>query len=157
MTANLMTDHKFMEAAKTATLKALKGKVKEDKVKGFLDSIGKAEVPAPIGATASLTFVLFYGVVKCEPNEKPYIFEHDVWGVGGAAVSSDGFMYTAYQNWDAFFRQTTAFHVQGIAEGGGILQITWFNKDGLPIGQYNGIAKGIGVFEAGGAGTWKKK
>ncbi|HQT26826.1 MAG TPA: hypothetical protein PLK99_09575 [Burkholderiales bacterium] len=162
MLQDLMANQKFMQASKEAALKALKGKVlqgkiKEDEMKHFLDAIGKEGVPAPIGATASLVFALFYGVVKCEPREQPWIYDEDVWGIGGAAISSVGFMYTAYDNWNAFFTNTTAFHVQGIAEAGGIYQINWFNSSGTPIGQFNGAAGGIAIFEAGGSGKWKKK
>ena len=146
-----------IEAVQAATLRAFKGKVKDDEVNRFLDAIASSAVPAPIGATASLTFAAIYGVVKCEPRGQPWEFDADVWGVGAAAISSVGFMYTAYENWDAFFSLTTAFHVQGIAVEGGIFQINWFNESGVPIGQFNGAAGGMAVFEAGGSGKWKKK
>lgn len=146
-----------IEAVQAATLGALKGRVKDDELKRFLDARVSSAVPAPIGATGSLIFVAIYGVVKCEPRDQPWIFDEDVWGLGGAGINSVGFMYTAYENWDAFFSLTTAFHVQGIAEAGGIFQINWFNNSGVPIGQYNGAAAGIGVFEAGGSGHWKRK
>ena len=145
-----------IEAVQAATLRAFKGKVKDDEVKRFLDAIARA-VPVPIAATASLIFAAIYGVVKCEPRGQPWEFDADVWGVGLADISSVGLMYTAYENWDAFFSLTTAFHVQGIAEVGGIFQINWFNKSSVPIGQFNGVAGGIAVFEAGGSGKWKKK
>ena len=145
------------DAIQGATLRALKEITNEKEVKRFLEKTASSEVPAPISATASLTFALFYGVVKCEPRGQQWLFDEDVWGVGAAAISSVGLMYTAYNTWDAFFRNTTAFHVQGITEGGGIYQINWFNSSGTPIGQYNGAAGGIAAFEAGGAGKWKKK
>ncbi len=145
-----------IEAVHAVTLRAFKGRVKEDEVNRFLETMASSTVPAPIGATASLTFALVYGVVKCEPRDKPWKFDSDVWGAGAAAISSVGFMYTAYENWDAFFTLTTAFHVQGVAEAGGIFQINWFNKGGVPIGQFNGAAGGIALFEAGGGGKWKK-
>lgn len=144
------------EVIKAATLKAFTGRVKDDEVNRFLDAMVSTKVPPPIGATASLTF-LIYGVVKCEPRDKPWMFDENVWGAGASAISSVGFMYTAYENWDAFFTLTTGFHVQGIAYEGGIFQINWFNKSGVPIGQFNGAAGGIALFEAGGKGTWKKK
>lgn len=144
-------------AIKAATLSALSGRVNDEEVKRFLDAASSNAVPAPIGATASLTFAAVYGVVKCEPRDQPWVYDCDVWGAGAAAISTVGFMYTAYDSWDAFFSLTTAFHVQGIADAGGIFQINWFNKDGVPIGQYNGAAGGIGLFEAGGSGKWKRK
>ncbi len=145
------------EVAQAAVKRALKGRVKDEEVDRFLAATASSSVPAPISATASLTFAAIYGVVKCEPRDKPWKFEADVWGIGGAAIQSVGLIYTAYESWDAFFTRTTAFHVQGIAEAGGIFQINWFNKDGTPIGQFNGAAGGIAVFEAGGSGKWKKK
>ena len=157
MSDDLTPTNKVVQAS---TLYALKEIAKVDEVNQFLDKMASSSVPAPIAATASLTFALFYGVVKCEPRPDPYnvwIYDEDVWGVGAAAISTIGLMYTAYESWDAFFSLTTAFHVQGIAEGGGIFQINWFNKSGTPVGQYNGAAGGIGVFEAGGSGKWKKK
>jgi hypothetical protein len=138
-------------------LRAFKGKVKDEEVNRFLNAIASNAVPAPIGATASLIFAAIYGVVKCEPRDQHWKFDADVWGVGAAGIESVGFMYTAYENWDAFFSQTTAFHVQGVADAGGIFQISWFNHSGVPIGQFNGPAAGIALFEAGGSGKWKKK
>ncbi len=162
MSVDLISNQDFMQVSREAAISSLQGdvlqgKIAKNEMTSFMDSIGKAGAPAPIGATASLTFALFYGVTKCEPRDQPWIFDVDTWGIGGAAISSVGFMYTAYENWDAFFRNTTAYHVQGIAEGGGIFQINWFNSSGTPIGQFNGAAGGISVFEAGGGGKWKKK
>lgn len=145
------------DVVKPATMRALKGRVKEGEVERFLDTAASSTVPGPISATASLIFAVIYGVVKCEPRNEPWLYHADVWGLGGAGISTVGLMYTAYDTWDGFFSLTTAFHVQGIADGGGIFQINWFNKDGVPIGQFNGAAAGIGVFEAGGGGKWKKK
>jgi hypothetical protein len=163
MSVDLISNREFMQATRAATLKALQGKVlqgkvKEDEMKRFMDSMMSRKRGidiVAIGATASLTFALFYGVVKCEPRDKPWIFDEDVWGIGGAAIAAVGFMYT--DNWDALFSTTAAFHVQGIAKAGGIYQINWFNASGVPIGQFNGPAGGIAIFEAGGAGKWKKK
>lgn len=145
------------EIVKAATLKAFKGKIDDAEVNKFLTAASGTQVPAPIAATASLTFFAFYGVLKCEPRDKPWIYDVDVWGAGLAGIGSVGFMYTAYESWDAFFSETTAFHVQGITDAGGILQINWFNSSGVPVGQYNGGAAGVSLFEAGGRGKWKKK
>ena len=40
---------------------------------------------------------------------------------------------------------------------GGIFQITWFRKNGVPIGQFNGFLSGGGAFEIGGSCKWKTK
>lgn len=66
-------------------------------------------------------------------------------------------MYTAYDSFDGLFANTTAYHARAGAVTGGVLQIDWFNKSGVPVGQYNGAAAGIGALEAGGSGKWKKK
>ena len=153
----LAPDHEIIQSHTLRGLRGLRGVADDDEIKEFQKKLASDNVPAPISASASLTFALFYGVIKCEPKAQPWRFDEDVWGVGAAAIASVGFMYTAYDNWDAFFRNTTAFHVQGITDGGGIYQINWFNRSGTPIGQYNGAAGGIAAFEAGGAGKWKKR
>jgi len=145
------------EAVQAATRRAFTGKVSDDEVERFLEMSTSSSVPAPIGATGSLIFAAIYGVAKCEPRNLPWLFDADVWGVGGAAIASVGFMYTAYESWESFFSETTAFHVQGIADSGGIFQINWFNNSGVPIGQFNGAAGGIALFEAGGSAKWKRK
>lgn len=148
----LELDRKLLRAATVGSLAKIEGVTGVD---DFVDKIEGTSVPAPISATASVTFFAIYGVLKCEPRGQSYKFDSDFWGAGATAVSSVGLMYTAYETWEAFFKNTTAFHVQGIASGGGILQVNWFNKSAVPIGQFNGAAGGLGVLEAGGAGKWK--
>ncbi len=145
------------EVADNATREAFKGKLEEKEVNEFLESIRGVNAPAPISATGSIIFVGVFGEVVCEPMDKPYKFKQKSWGLGAAGVSSVGLLYTAYNNWDAFWRNTTSYHAQGVADAGGIFQINFFNKKGVPIGQYNGPAIGIALFEVGGAGKWKKK
>ena len=146
-----------VDVVRSATVQALKERVSEEDINKLLDAKDSAKTPAPLGATASLTFVAVWGVVKCEPATQPWIYDEQVWGIGAAAIQAGGFMYTAYDSWDAFFRETAGFHVQGIASGGGIFQINWFNSSGVPVGQFNGVAGGISAFEAGGKGKWKRK
>lgn len=144
-----------------ATRRAFSGKLKDSQIDEFLKSVTSAGVgvPSPIKAKGSVYFGLVYGIVSCEPLDeryKLYKFDESAWGIGAVAGSGAGVMYTAYENWDAFFKLTTAYHAQGIAEGGGILQINWFNGSGIPIGQFNGVVGGIGAFECGGSGKWKR-
>ena len=139
-----------------ATLKALRGRVDEGEVRRFLEKAASNDVPAPIGATASLKIAV-WGKLGCDPDGQPWKYDITVWGGPAYFGESVGFMYTAYETWDAFFRYVTGAHVQGIAEAGGILQINWFNESGVPVGQFNGAAGGIGLVEAGGSGTWQKK
>lgn len=141
-------------------LKALKNLRGIDKaaIESFPERLAKSGA-AVLGAKVDLTFILFYGQLTVKPTTDPYreyCYEVDVWGAGASAGSSIGFMYTAYSDWDAFFRNVTAFHVQSVSYGGGFLQVNWFNKDGTPVGQYNGGILGAGGLEAGGAGKWKK-
>jgi hypothetical protein len=157
----------FVKTIRNATNKALKGKVSEDDIHKLLSSMGEEtteagmlkgiHVPSPAEATAELYTIAVYGYVKCSPTHLPYYFEANHWGIGLAAMRCYGFMYTAYENWDALFNETRGYHAQGIAEAGGILQITWFNGKHQPVGQFNAAAGGIGVFEVGGSGRWHKK
>lgn len=112
--------------------------------------------PGTITAQASIGMAVIYGVIKCTPGHHPWQFEESVWGGGVTAGGAMGIIYKAVPSWDAFFRQTTGFHCQGIAKAGGILQITFLNKF-KPIGQYNGAMGGIGVFECGGNGRWARR
>ena len=68
-------------------------------------------------------------------------------------------MYNTYEvdNWDAFFRNTASLWAQGASYLGGTFQITWFDSDVIPIGQFNGVMAGIGTFEVGNNGHWTPK
>ena len=144
------------EVIHASMVNGLKGRVKEGDVNDFVKKAMSASVPAPISAKASIIFAAIYGNVTCEPKDKPWKGDESIWGIGATGGSSIGFMYTAYESWDAFFEFTTAFHVQGIASGGGMLQINWFNKDGVPVGQFNGAMAGAGGLEGGGSWKWKR-
>jgi len=110
-------------------------------------------------ARASILFIAFYGELSVNVQTSPYTkwkFEVDSWGLGAQGGDSLGMMYTAYDNWDAFFKNVTSYHIQGASTGGGFLQVNWFIKNGTPVGQFNGAQLGAGVIEAGGPGKWKK-
>ena len=135
----------------------LKGRVPDDKLKEFVAQATASGALAPIGAKASVIFGLVYGNVTCNPTEDPYkvwSFDESIWGLGATGGSSIGFLYTAYNAWDPFFKRTTGFHVQGVADGGGILQIN-FLEGATPIGQFNGAMVGAGGLEGGANGRWK--
>ena len=109
-------------------------------------------------AKAEIIFVLFYGNLTVKIRSAPYnkyYYDVDSWGLGAQGGTSLGVMYTAYDNWEAFFQNVTSYHVQGIADAGGILQVNWFISNGTPVGQYNGAMAGVGALEAGGSGKWK--
>src|SRR5215471_16873823 len=137
-----------------ATLKALRGCVEEDEVRRFLAKAASVSVPAPIGASASLKIAV-WGKLGCDPDGQPWKYDITVWGGPAYFGESVGFMYTAYETWDDFFRNVTGAHAQGIAVEGGILQINFFNSSGVLVGQFNGVAGGIGLVEAGGEGMWQ--
>lgn len=139
-----------------ATMAAMKGRVEPGEVRKFLDQAASDSVPAPIGATASVNIAI-WGKVQCDPDGQPWKYDTTIWGGPAYFGSAVGFMYTAYETWDAFFRNVTGVHTQGIISGGGILQVNWFNGDGTPVGQFNGVAGGIGLLEAGGSGEWQRK
>jgi hypothetical protein len=150
---DLSPSNKVLQAR---TLSALKGRVSEEDVNSFVETATSVGA-SPISAKASVIHALIYGNVTCEPKGMPWKFDESIWGIGAAGGSSIGFMYTAYKSWDQFFTDTKAFHVQGISEGGGFLQINWFNKNGTPIGQFNGAMAGAGGIEGGGKGSWKRR
>ena len=148
----LQPDRKDFEQA---TLNALEGRIDEKEVREFLAKASSASAPDPLGATASLDLAV-WGKLKCEPDKKPWKYDITVWGGPAYFGTAVGFMYTAYTSWDAFFANVTSAWVQAGAAGGGFIQINWFNKDGVPVGQFNGVSGGAGVAEAGGSGTWEK-
>lgn len=161
----------FLDRCKKATLDSFKGKLADADIENLLNcmpvvqnneltSPNTLSVPEPIEAEASITSALIWSKVKCSPSNSPYNnwkMEESAWGPGIGGGVAIGCMYTAYETYDALFKYTTAYHVQGIADFGGILQITWFNSSGVPIGQFNGVLGGAGVFEAGGSCSWQKK
>jgi hypothetical protein len=156
----IMSEEQKSEIQKAGlkALRNLKG-VDQSAVESFPERLA-ASGAAVLGAKADLTFILFYGKLTVKPTTNPYTeycFDVDVWGAGGMAGSSIGFMYTAYDNWDAFFQNVTAYHVQGVSGAVGFLQVNWFNKSGTPVGQFNGGTLGGGALEAGGSGKWAKK
>lgn len=132
--------------------------VDKDGAENFLTKL-EGSVPAPLGAKASLIFAGIYGNVTVEPTSGGYEnwkFDESFWGVGAVGGSSIGFMYTAYDNWNSFFKNVTSFHVQSFASGGGILQVNFFISNGTPVGQFNGAMAGAGAVEGGASGKWKK-
>jgi len=141
---------------KEATLQALGKRVDEKELQEFLAKASSDSAPDPIGATASLDLAV-WGKLKCDPDKKPWKYDITVWGGPAYFGTAVGFMYTAYTSWDAFFANVTSAWVQAGAAGGGFIQINWFNKDGVPVGQFNGASGGAGVAEAGGSGKWQKK
>ena len=139
-----------------AAVKALSGRLAEANVRTFLAKAASVSVPSPIGATLSINLAV-WGKLTIDPDGQPWTFNNTVWGGPGYFGSGAGFMYTAYDSWDAFFRNCAGFHVQGIDVGGGILQVNFFDSSGTPIGQLNAAAGGVGLVEAGGSGGWQHK
>ncbi|GIG39000.1 hypothetical protein [Cellulomonas phragmiteti] len=124
----------------------------------FVSSLTAPSAPAPIGATASLNLAV-WGKVEVTtdgPDGQRWSYHTTVWGGPAYFGSSVGFLYTAYDSWSAFFANAHAVHVQGITSPVGVLQVNWFNRDGTPVGQFNGAAGGIGLVEAGGDGSWRQ-
>jgi hypothetical protein len=143
-------------AVREATASLLARQLGHDEVEKYLDQLTSASVPAPIGADATVKLAI-YGNLLVDNLSAPYskhVYNHTIWGGPAALATGTGFMYTAYNTWDAFFQNVTSCHVQGWGAPGGILQVNWFIANGTPVGQFNGVVGGIVVFEAGGAGTW---
>ena len=139
-----------------STVKVFERRFDAGAVQEFLDKTASPSTPPAIGATASVDIAI-WGKARCSPDSQPWLYDNTIWGGPAYFGTSTGFMYTAYDSWDAFFKNVTSCHCQGIAEGGGILQINWFNASAVPVGQYNGVAGGIGLLEAGGSGGWVHK
>ncbi len=164
MADNVLQSKEFLKACRDATIRALAGKVKKEDLDKLLRRMPTQAIapsapdsPGPAEAKGETYTVILYGYVKCTPTHLDHEFEANHWGLGLAAAAGYGFMYTAYGDWSDFFSETRGYHAQGIADAGGILQINWFNGSGVPVGQFNGVAGGIGVFEVGGEGRWTKK
>lgn len=164
MVEKLFQNKVFVKACKDATIKSFAGKINDEDIKKLLNcmpeetaSYDELGVPTPAEAKAELYTVAIYGYVKCTPTKLDHEFEANHWGLGLTAMAAYGFMYTAYDSWKALFSETRGYHAQGIADAGGILQINWLNGSGVPVGQFNAAAGGIGVFEVGGSARWKKK
>lgn len=140
----------------TSNLKKLKG-IDAASIDLYAEKLA-ATSASVLSAKSDIIFALFYGNLTVKVLADPYknkYFDVDTWGLGATGGTAVGMMYTAYDNWDAFFNNVTSYHVQGIADGGGFLQINWFISNGTPVGQFNGAMAGAGGIEAGGAGRWK--
>lgn len=165
MSNNILFNDNFLETCKKTTLKTFENKINSQHIYQLLDNMPTSQqlalptanqccMPSPIGADASLISIAIWSKIKCYPDNLPWKFEATAWGPGIGGGGAAGFMYTIYECWDMLFDETAGYHAQGVAEGGGIFQITWFTKNALPIGQFNGFLAGIGVFEVGGSGHW---
>lgn len=148
--------HPTSDVIRAATIKSLKDRVKEDEIEKFLSETASASAAPVLGAVTTVNIAV-WGKLSCEPDKEPWKYDITIWGGPAYFGTSIGFMYTAYTDWDAFFKNVTSAHVQGIASGGGILQVNWFISNGTPVGQFNGAAGAIGLVEGGGSGKWQKK
>ncbi len=136
-----------------ATVEAFKDRAGADEVQKFAKAAASG---APVlGATANVKIAI-WGKLDVEPDGQPWRYHNTIWGGPAYFGSAVGFMYTAYSSWDAFFRNVTGCHVQGVDVGGGVLQVNWFISNGTPVGQFNGAAGGVGLVEAGGSGKWER-
>ena len=137
------------------TVDRLSAQLSEEELDDYLSKLG-AEAPAPIGATVDVKIAV-WGKISVDPDGQPWKYDHTIWGGPAYFGSSVGFMYTAYDSWDAFFQNVSGCHVQGVDVGGGILQVNWFIPNGTPVGQFNGVAAGAGLVEGGGSGKWERR
>lgn len=143
------------EIIQNATRESLKGTISDEAIETFIKAVDTTSSESCSTATGSIYFGLIFGVVTCTPGHYPYYFEERTWGLGVSALGSAGLLCSSYGMED-LFASTTGFYAQGIAKGGGVFQVTFFD-DELPIGQYNAVAGGVAAFGAGGSGKWRKK
>lgn len=150
----------FLEQCRELTKKTFEGKVPDEileKLMSFVPAANALQAGAvpSVSAKVNVTSAFLYGTVECHVSSEGKRFDGKHWGIGLAGFASTGFLYTAYNNWSAFFSEANSYHVQCAGAAGGIVQVNWFNKNGVPVGQYNGIAGGAGAMEVGGSGHWK--
>ena len=160
MTEMLTEDqlHPTSPLVRETTVNLLERDLDSDEIQKFLDKIS-GSVPAAVARSAWIA-VLIGGTLKVGDLDDPYKhwwYDITLWGGPACLGMAPGFMYTAYNSWDAFFQNVTSCHVQGYAAGGGVLQINWFISNGTPVGQFNGVLGGISAFQGGGAGKWAQK
>lgn len=151
----------FFQACRELANETYKGKVSQE----ILDAI-LALTPDPnndtndlnaptANAEVTVTAAFIYGTVQCKIDSLNKKFDGTHWGIGLAGFAATGVIYTAYTNWQAFFDNATGYHVQSAGVAGGIVQVNWFNASGVPVGQFDGVAGGLGAMEVGGSGSWK--
>lgn len=148
----------FYQACKEATIKAYEGKVSKETLDGIVNLIPNPStngVSVSCAGDVNLTAAFIYGTVVCELPSKHKTFQGEHWGLGLAGFRATGTFYSAYSSWEAVFDNATFYHVQCLGAAAGIVQVNWFNKDGVPVAQFNGIAGGLGAMQVGGKGSWK--
>lgn len=114
--------------------------------------------PRLIEAKGSSEMYAAYGNLKCFGLEGfGSSFNQKIWGHGIGAFNCAGGIYNACEgnNWKSFFRKARYVHARAVASTGGIVQITWFDENQCPIGQFNSLAEDAGVFEVRCDGRWK--
>lgn len=104
-------------------------------------------------ARGSIGTFLFWGTIECIASDLKKRFYATHWGLGFGGYGAWGCLMA--DNWNDLFKHGTIFHSQTIGVGGGLLQITWFDEHGAPVGQFNGGGPGLGIIEVGGSGSWK--
>lgn len=153
----------FFRACRELAIETYKDKVSQEMLDGILDLTPNPDVNSATNGldipneSAKVTVVaaFVYGMVYCDIDSLKKRFEGTHWGIGLAGFAATGMIYTAYDNWQSFFNNTKGYHVQSGGVAAGIVQVNWFNNDGVPVGQFNGIAGGVGIMEVGGSGSWK--
>lgn len=143
-------------AVREATEGLLGRALKPDAVKNFINQLAAPAAAPAIGAQTWIALAIG-GTIITQPSDMrtyPWEYRHVIWGGPVCVATAVGLMYTAYDNWDAFFQNVTSCHAHGVTGGGGLMQVNWFRADATPVGQFNGVSAGIGAFEAGGAGKW---
>ncbi len=161
MDKNQINSKEFFQACRELANITYKGKVSQEILDGILaltpnvDNDANALGAPNANAQVTVTSAFIYGTVQCKIESLKKEFDGTHWGIGLAGFAATGVVYTAYNDWTAFFDNAKGYHVQSAGVAGGVVQINWFNGDGVPVGQFDGIAGGVGAMEVGGSGSWK--
>lgn len=150
----------FFRACRDLATATYQGKVPQEILDGIVNLVPDGRTDGALGApngsaTVTVAAAFIYGTVDCKIDSQKKQFRGTHWGLGLAGFAATGILYTAYNRWEDFFKNATGYHAQSAGVAGGIVQVTWFTREGLPVGQFNGIAGGVGALEVGGSGSWE--
>jgi hypothetical protein len=91
------------------------------------------------------------------PEGQPWKWDHMVGGGPVYSGKGSGYLFTAYTNWDALWRNTTSVAFVGVGLKASYLMVTFLRADALPMAQIHVAMDGAGLVGGGGPGKWERK